>query len=271
MVKIFLDPGHGGNDPGTIGNGLQEKDLTLAIARELQQILESNYKDVNVRLSRTNDRTVSLNQRTSAANQWNADYLLSIHINAGGGEGFESYIWSGNFNGKSKTEKIRSVIHQVIIDEMNWRDRGEKEANFHMLRESTMPAALTENGFIDNEEEAEQMKTKQWIKKVAIAHANGIAEAIDLEETESSDAPKPEEGAFYRVVCGSFRKLKNAKERKYVLNKKGFQSFLSPYYEEEATYYRVIVGSFQNKSNAEDRLKELQNIGFDCFITVFEE
>lgn len=85
MVKIFIDPGHGGSDSGASGNGLQEKHVTLQIALALRTILLDEYQNVSVQLSRTSDQTVSLTQRTNAANSWGADFFLSIHINAYGG------------------------------------------------------------------------------------------------------------------------------------------------------------------------------------------
>src|SRR5699024_7095378 len=138
MEKIFIDPGHGGNDPGATANRLYEKDLTLQIAQKIRAYLLNNYQDISVNLSRETDQTLSLSDRTDQANKWNANLYLSIHINAGGGQGFESYIFSGNFANKSRTKSLRSAIHDAIIDEVNWLDRGKKEANFHVLRESKM-------------------------------------------------------------------------------------------------------------------------------------
>src|SRR5690625_4350241 len=109
MVKIFIDPGYGGIDSGAVGNGLQEKNVTLQIALGVRKYL-GEYKNVVIKLSRTSDKTVTLQQRTNAANNWGADYFLSIHINAGGGTGFESYIYSGLSNSDS-TGKKRNVIH----------------------------------------------------------------------------------------------------------------------------------------------------------------
>lgn len=267
MPKIFIDPGHGGNDPGASSNGLVEKDVTLNIALKLQQILKDSYKNVTTRLSRTTDQTVSLLNRTNIANNWNADYYLSIHINAGGGVGFESYIWNGKFASRSETERIRSAIHDEIVETVGWRDRGKKQANFHVLRETTMPAVLTENGFIDTDAEAKEMKTPQWVEKVARAHASGIAQAFELEE--DSSAEEPSTSSFYRVVTGSFQSEKNAKQRRYVLNRRGYSSFITEFNDQGKTYYRVIVGSFQNRSNAEDRVNELNKIGFNSFISRF--
>ncbi len=86
MVKIFIDPGHGGSDTGASANGLQEKQLTLQTALALRNMLLNEYQNVSVLLSRTSDQTVSLTQRTNAANSWGADYFLSIHMNAGAGQ-----------------------------------------------------------------------------------------------------------------------------------------------------------------------------------------
>lgn len=70
MVKIFIDPGHGGTDSGATGNGLQEKAVTLEIALVLRTILTNEYEGVSVTMSRTSDKTVSLTERTEAANSW---------------------------------------------------------------------------------------------------------------------------------------------------------------------------------------------------------
>lgn len=182
-MKLFLDPGHGGNDPGAASNGLQEKNLTLAIALEIRDILQNEYENVSIKMSRTKDEAVSLSERTNAANNWGATYYLSIHINAGGGTGFESYIYPGV---GSPTTKYQTAIHNEVIKLNQLKNRGEKQANFHVLRESNMPALLTENGFIDSDKDAEKMKSSEWIKKVATGHVNGIAKAFQLKKKDTA-------------------------------------------------------------------------------------
>ncbi|WP_257349642.1 N-acetylmuramoyl-L-alanine amidase family protein [Pseudalkalibacillus decolorationis] len=182
MAKIYLDPGHGGSDPGATGNGLQEKDVNLKVGLKLRDILLSEYKNVEVRMSRTTDTFVSLDERTNDANAWGADYLTSIHVNAGGGEGFESYIYNGSYSGKAETDRLRSIIHDAILEETGFRNRGEKEANFHMLRESAMKAVLTENGFIDNSGDAAKLKMDTFLDKIARGHAVGFERAFNLEK-----------------------------------------------------------------------------------------
>ena len=85
-MKIYLDPGHGGSDPGASGNGLLEKDVTLAIALKINDILLKEYAGAETRLSRTTDKTVTLQERTDDANSWGADLFVSIHTNAFDGE-----------------------------------------------------------------------------------------------------------------------------------------------------------------------------------------
>ncbi|GGP12190.1 hypothetical protein GCM10011346_27200 [Oceanobacillus neutriphilus] len=114
MVKIYLDPGHGGSDTGAVGQGLQEKHVTLAIALKIRNILNNSYQGHQIRMSRSTDSTVSLTARTNDANQWGADYFVSIHINAGGGAGYEDYIYSGLSN-QGTTGKYRQIMHEEII------------------------------------------------------------------------------------------------------------------------------------------------------------
>lgn len=262
MVKVFIDPGHGGNDPGAIGHGLEEKQITLVIGQHLRDYLVENYQDVSVRMSRSTDKTVSLSERTNNANQWGADLYISIHINAGGGRGFESFIFNRQFKNKTRTEQIRSAIHDTLISEMSWTDRGKKEANFHVLRETRMPAVLTESGFIDHRADASNMRSSHWLESIASSHAQGIARAFNLKKK----VKQPLTDSFYRVVSGSFLAEKNARDKVDALKKKGYESYILPYAVQNERYYRVIVGAFREKENAERRVKQLDSVGFKSFI-----
>lgn len=181
MVKIFIDPGHGGSDPGAQGNGLQEKNLTLQISKRIRDML-LEYENVQVKLSREGDQTLSLKQRTDMANSWGADYLLSIHINASGGTGYEDYRYD-KITASSTTGRIQETIHYEImaaIKAYGVRDRGAKSANFHMVRESNMPALLTENLFIDNVADASLLKQSTFINAIARGHVNGLVKMFNL-------------------------------------------------------------------------------------------
>lgn len=262
MVKVFIDPGHGGNDPGAVGNGLVEKDITLDISLRLEKFLIGNYQNVSVNMSRRTDKTVSLSERTRQANNWDADLYISIHINAGGGLGFESYIFNGQFSNKNRTQRIRAHIHDTIMENLNWTDRGKKEANFHVLRETRMPAVLTESGFIDRREDARNMRDSSWLQSIAESHGLGIAKAFNL---TAKEAPETNQ-RLYRVVSGSFKEMDNATKRVKSLKTKGFGSYILPYDNQGVRYYRVIVGVFRQFDNAQNRVSDLNNHGYDSFI-----
>ena len=79
--KIFIDPGHGGLDSGAVGvNNLLEKNINLSVAKKVESLLKK--QNLEVKLSRTDDSTLSLDGRTLAANTWNADCYVSIHCNS---------------------------------------------------------------------------------------------------------------------------------------------------------------------------------------------
>ncbi len=183
MAKIYLDPGHGGTDSGATANGLKEKNVTLSIALKTRDMLNRDYEGHRIRMSRTTDKTVSLAQRTNDANSWGADYFVSVHINAGGGTGYEDYIYNGSVS--SNTVTYRDKLHAEVMKQVDFSNRGKKRNNFHVLRESNMPAVLTENGFIDTVEDANKLKSDAYLNRIALGHANGIAKALGLKKKSS--------------------------------------------------------------------------------------
>ncbi|QOS98319.1 N-acetylmuramoyl-L-alanine amidase [Brevibacterium sp. JNUCC-42] len=208
MVKIFIDPGHGGTDPGAVGNGLQEKNLTLTISQKIRNLL-TDYENTQVTLSRENDQYLSLKQRTDTANAWGADFLLSVHINAGGGTGYEDFCHD-KLAASSPIDRIQDAIHTAVMAEIKGygvKDRGAKSANFHMLRESKMPAVLAENLFIDTATDANLLKQASFIDAVARGHVNGLAKAFNLKKKtvsnpETSPNKPATDGYTHTIVKG---------------------------------------------------------------------
>ncbi|MGH8794239.1 MAG: N-acetylmuramoyl-L-alanine amidase family protein [Stackebrandtia sp.] len=182
MPKLYLDPGHGGHDPGAVGNGLEEKDVTLDISLRLRDILEGY--DVDIRMSRTTDEFKSLDFRTDDANSWGADFFVSVHINAGGGTGFESFHHPA---APDHTISEHGILHPKILDGMRTvadiTDRGKKSFDFHVLRETTMSAILTENLFIDTEADADLLKDADFLNAAAQGHADGLVEILGLQSS----------------------------------------------------------------------------------------
>ena len=263
-MRLYLDPGHGGSDPGAQGNGLQEKDLTFDIALKIRSILENNYENIDVRMSRTSDMTKSLSERTNEANAWGADFYLSIHINSfnGSAQGYEDYIHS-SLSDNSATARYRDIIHTEVMKLNQLNDRGKKKADFHVLRESTMDAMLSENGFIDNTHDAALMKQESWRQDVARGHATGIAKVFNLTPKETSNRGD----TIYKVIAGSFKQRENAERRVAELTAKGIEGFIAETDLSGQTWHRVQAGAFSNRDNAETRIREIEAKGIDAFIT----
>ncbi|USK61356.1 N-acetylmuramoyl-L-alanine amidase [Peribacillus asahii] len=186
LIKIFIDPGHGGKDPGAVGNGLLEKDLTLKIAKRVKELLAA-YENVEVKMSRTGDTYPTLSERAKAANAWGADFFLSIHINSASktSTGYEDYIYT---KASAKSKEYQKIIHAEIMKEIKGyevRDRGLQQKNLQVLRTTNMPALLTESLYISNPDEAAILKKTVFIGDVAQGHVNGIVKAFDLKKKKA--------------------------------------------------------------------------------------
>lgn len=225
MVKIWLDAGHGGKDSGAVGNGLLEKNLTLAICDKIASKL-FNYDNVQLQYTRRQDSTVSLQQRVNWANTWGADFFLSIHINAGGGTGFESFHYVG-LPGTAKAVQLQSVLHDEILKSCPQVNRGKKRADFYVLRETSMAAVLTENGFIDNSMDALKLKQEDFLDKLAAGHVNGLVKFYNLQPKAAAPAiEKPTAGGLFYVQVGAFSDRKNAEALVQRLQAAGFPAII---------------------------------------------
>ncbi|MCY6370791.1 N-acetylmuramoyl-L-alanine amidase [Clostridium ganghwense] len=171
-MKIFIDPGHGGIDPGATANGLSEKDLVLDISLRQKQLFETLGHQV--KMSRTTDRFVNLTVRTTEANKWGADIFISNHINAGGGVGIE--VWHSIYEGKGKQYAIN--VEKNLSGIFKSRGIKSKEGRYgdylYVIRASAMPAILNEFGFIDNIEDARKLNRADVRQKCAEAVVYGI-------------------------------------------------------------------------------------------------
>lgn len=231
MAKIYWDKGHGGSDPGAVANGLQEKVLTHKIVEYAMDYLEANYTGFEQRTTRTDDQTLTLSQRAKMANDWGADVFVSVHINAGKGTGFETYVYNGGVS--SQTVALQNVLHGEILAAMrefgSITDRGKKRANYAVLRETKMPAVLTENLFIDSND-AKYLKNEAFLKAVGEAHARGVAKFLGLPKkakpTPSQPQQKSSDKKLYRVQVGAFSDRKNAEQLVEELKKKGYPAVI---------------------------------------------
>jgi N-acetylmuramoyl-L-alanine amidase len=225
MSRIMLDAGHGGTDPGAVGNGLQEKETNLSIILKINAILKNEYENVETNLTRETDVFLSLGERTSKANDWKADCFVSVHSNASTNNsvrGFETYIYPIT---DDRTKTFQNVMHREIIKQIpDVRDIGQKTANFHVLRETNMVAILTENLFISNSADAALLKDDSFLNKIARGHVNGLAAFFGLTRKAS---PPPSTRVLYQVITGTFENKENAEKRVQDLKASGYESYIN--------------------------------------------
>lgn len=181
MAKVYIAPGHGGSDPGAIGNGLKEKDLNLSIGKYCAEYLKD--KGVVVKMSRTKDIDPGLNYRANEANKWGADLVVEIHINAGGGDGAEVFH---SIHGGVGKELARNILEEIKDIGQNSRGLKTKKNSqgqdfFGIIRMTKAPAVLVECAFIDTKD-IKIIDTKQEQKIMGQAIAKGILKTLDIEE-----------------------------------------------------------------------------------------
>lgn len=156
---IVLDAGHGGDDPGAIGNSLREKDLTLAMLLSANKLFEEDGT-IKCYVTRNDDTYLSLSQRAAFANEL-GDAFISIHINAAtnpAAKGTETYSLYPNDQGNGLISyTLAEEILNQLLGKLGTINRGVKTANWTVIKESKIPATLIEIGFISNPDEAAMM------------------------------------------------------------------------------------------------------------------
>jgi N-acetylmuramoyl-L-alanine amidase len=214
--RIAIDPGHGGNDTGTTGpQGLLEKDLCLDVALRLGRLIEGNIPGAQVVYTRTDDRYVSLEERTQIANDADADLFISIHANSSdirAVRGAETYYLSLTTSERSKALATRenaaaqSSLHnlQELVKEITSNDkiveskllamdiqnelseslqlvnqaernRGVKRAPFLVLTGAHMPAVLSEISFVSNSSDESMLLESAQRQRLAEGLYRGVA------------------------------------------------------------------------------------------------
>ncbi|HIV86167.1 MAG TPA: N-acetylmuramoyl-L-alanine amidase [Candidatus Monoglobus merdigallinarum] len=177
---IVIDPGHNysGVDTGAVGNGLREQDITWYIAERVKPLLEA--RGFNVVMTRnsiydncsTESTSASLAYRYNLANNIGADLFVSIHCNAGGGTGTETYCYYGNSDGR----RLASYIQNHITSNLGLNNRGVKEAGFAVIRHTSMTAVLVETAFIDSASDASKLGDSASQQLFAQAIADGVCD-----------------------------------------------------------------------------------------------
>jgi len=214
LRRIVVDAGHGGKDPGAVGaNGLMEKVVTLAMAKELAARLEEEL-GCEVILTRKTDVFIPLEERTAIANKVGADLFISIHANASvnrSAQGVETYYLNFSKNDKAaavaarengtsikqvgdlelilfdlmanakinESSRLASEIQKSLVSDLsrhysNVRDLGVKQGPFYVLLGATMPSVLVESAFISNSVEETRLQDSKFHEKAASAIVKGV-------------------------------------------------------------------------------------------------
>jgi N-acetylmuramoyl-L-alanine amidase len=176
-IIVAIDPGHGGRDPGAVGiGGLQEKSVVFPVSVRVAELLRE--AGVDVVMTRTSDLTLDLEPRVNIANNANATVFLSIHANAislsrPDVNGVETYYYSED------GRRLASIIHANVLPASGLGNRGVKQARFYVLRNTAMPAALLELGFVTGAEDVVKLRDPAWQERIAQAIARGLLEYLE--------------------------------------------------------------------------------------------
>lgn len=223
MARLCFDYGHGGEDGGACYKGRKESNDVLSLGRAVAA--EVRRHGVTVDETRTSDATVSLQARSNFENRDTYDYFISFHRNAFQPEqarGAETYTY---LNAGEKAKELAESIQASLVI-LGFRDRGIKEANFHVLRETKAPAVLVEVGFIDNSEDNNLFDVKR--DSIIKGLAKAILENIGVEYIEASAPTQPSNGqTLYRVIAGSYKVKDNAENQVQKLKSAGFDAYIN--------------------------------------------
>lgn len=192
---VAIDAGHGGPDPGAIGvSGAREKDITLAIALKLEQLLRRGA--VYTVMTRTGDYDLvqgeptahrqreDLRRRAALVNDSGAHLFVSLHANS-----FPSPVWSGAqtfyLDGEENGRRLAEAIQQSLVEKLGPNRRRARPADLRILRDAKVPAALVEVGFMSNPEEERRLQDPEYQWRVAEAIADGIFAFLSAQYADS--------------------------------------------------------------------------------------
>lgn len=186
--RVFLGVGHGGSDPGAVGL-VVEKTVNLTMAMEVKRILERS--GVTVGISRERDEEDSLTDEIRECNAFRPDLAVEIHNNSGGGDGFEAYVQTNAYGGKSR---VAAEIIEKRVNASGQNSRGIKTRRnstgtadyFGWLRQVKAPAVLLEGFFVDGPE-AKDYDTAAEQKNLAKAYAMGIGDYLGIKIKTEDD------------------------------------------------------------------------------------
>ena len=218
-MKIFLDAGHGGSDPGAIGRKSHEADINLMLTEIIGRILtEQNQTVVHSRLT---DKYLTLSQRAYMSNKAQCNVYVSIHCNSfnKASHGVETFSYPNSTEGM----KLSKIVQEGLIEVTGLTDRGSKTANFGVLRMSKATAILIETAFISNPTEENLLLSEAFREKVSDSIVRSLLEYLKVPYI---DKIAKKSNKLYHVQLGAFGVKSNADNLVKELEKKGYKPFV---------------------------------------------
>ena len=215
MSKVFISAGHGGSDPGAVANNVKEKDLNLSIALACRDMLERH--GVSVKMSRTKDENDPVGEEVKECNSYAPDIAVSIHNNAGGGDGGEVFYTHLGGKGKTLAENILAEMLNIGQNSRGIKTRVNSQGKdyYAFIRNTSCPAVIVECAFVDNASDLKILATESQRKSMGEAVAKGILKTLGV-------ALQSEKATLYRVQVGAY----SAEAMQKKLKAAGFDAFI---------------------------------------------
>lgn len=267
--KVIIDAGHGGQEPGAVYEGRQEKEDALQLAFDVGNALER--RGISVSYTRVSDVYDSPYEKAAMANASDADIFLSIHRNAmpvpGTASGVENLVYEDLGTAGALGQNIGEALAEA-----GWTDLGVKERpGLVVLRNTKIPAVLVEVGFINNEKDNEFLDAN--MAATADAIADGVLKTFrELDEAEKAGRPaggtnRPG-GETSQPAEGTGRPAEGTSRPAVDANRPGGETS-RPAGERNPSsdLYVVQTGVYRQRKNAEAELLELRELGCPAYLT----
>lgn len=260
--KVIIDAGHGGQEPGAVYEGRQEKEDALQLAFDVGNALER--RGISVSYTRVSDVYDSPYEKAAMANASDADIFLSIHRNAmpvpGTASGVENLVYEDSGTAGALGRNIGEALAEA-----GWTDLGVKERpGLVILRNTKIPAVLVEVGFINNEKDNEFLDAN--MAATADAIADGVLKTFrELDEAEKAGRPAEETG---QPGGETSRPAEETGRPAVDANRPGGETS-RPAGEKNPSsdLYVVQTGVYRQRKNAEAELLELRELGCPAYLT----
>ena len=179
---VVIDAGHGGNDTGTYSSDLTEVEstYTLSVAKHLKKLFADN-KQIRAYFTRLEDEEVSLEERAKLANELNADYFVSIHLNGSDSDTQNSFGMEALYYNHDDLDSMKfaqTCLNQMIASSERVNRGVQKRKDLYVLKHTTMPSTILELGFMCNDSDMRFIQKKSSRKKIATGIYNGIVQTF---------------------------------------------------------------------------------------------